>query len=483
MSAAPSYFEVDKDGLAQILERRGKGFLVTELWQNARDENVTRVVVSLTACGHGYTLVSVHDDSPDGWSNLRDSYTLFSPSYKKGDPLKSGRFNLGEKLVLALARRATIRTMNGAVEFGPSGRTESRAAKDKTITGTVFEAEVKMNADERAEALKILRTMIVPEHITLVINGEVVPHREPVATFRARLETERADEDGNLKGTNRVGEVNVYEPLPGETATLYELGIPVVETGDRFHVSVEQKVRVSLDRTGLVTPGFLRDIRAEVLNHTADLLTEAEASERWVSAALEDERIEAEAVETTLTTRFGENRVVYDPSDREANRIAMSKGYTVIPAASFSKAAWKQVREAEAALPAGRVTPSPDPYANGGADLQEVPHDGYEELVDYAQEFGLAVLGYTPRVRLVDDRDWGFRATFGPGHGLTLNLPTIRKTPGNPDLDDLLIHEFAHEYGGHLEAKYDAALSAVGAAAIAAVREGKLAVNGAAVLA
>ena len=38
--------------------------------------------------------------------------------------------------------------------------------------------------------------------------------------------------------TNRKTQVWVYKPLPGETATLYEMGIPVVETGDRFHVDV-----------------------------------------------------------------------------------------------------------------------------------------------------------------------------------------------------------------------------------------------------
>ena len=41
-----NWFTVDKDGLAQILEKRGKGFAVLELIQNAWDEDgVTRVDV------------------------------------------------------------------------------------------------------------------------------------------------------------------------------------------------------------------------------------------------------------------------------------------------------------------------------------------------------------------------------------------------------------------------------------------------------
>lgn len=41
------WFEVDKQGLAKLLERRGKQFILYELIQNAWDENTTRVDVTL----------------------------------------------------------------------------------------------------------------------------------------------------------------------------------------------------------------------------------------------------------------------------------------------------------------------------------------------------------------------------------------------------------------------------------------------------
>lgn len=42
-----NWFNVDKHGLAKLLERRGKEFILFELIQNALDEDVTEVRASL----------------------------------------------------------------------------------------------------------------------------------------------------------------------------------------------------------------------------------------------------------------------------------------------------------------------------------------------------------------------------------------------------------------------------------------------------
>ena len=88
-----------------------------------------------------------------------------------------------------------------------------------------------------------------------------------MAGFEETLPTVIADEEGVLRKTNRKTQVRVYEPLPGETAMLYEMGIPVVDTGDRFHIDVGQKVPLNMDRDN-VTPAYLRAIRVAVLNAT-----------------------------------------------------------------------------------------------------------------------------------------------------------------------------------------------------------------------
>jgi len=57
-----------------------------------------------------------------------------------------------------------------------------------------------------------------------------------------------ANEDGFLRRVNRETTIRVFAVLPGESATLYELGIPVVVTGDKWHYDIGQKVPLTLDR-------------------------------------------------------------------------------------------------------------------------------------------------------------------------------------------------------------------------------------------
>ena len=118
-----NWFEVDKAGLAKLMAGRSKAFVLYELLQNAWDQNVTRVDVTVEpAAGTRHAPITVTDDDPDGFADLRDAYTLFAESRKKGNAAQRGRFNLGEKLVLALAKSAWIETTTGAVEFGERGR-------------------------------------------------------------------------------------------------------------------------------------------------------------------------------------------------------------------------------------------------------------------------------------------------------------------------------------------------------------------------
>lgn len=85
------WFEVDKKGLAKLLERRGKSFVILELIQNAWDQNVSRVDVRLEKpAGSRYAHLTVEDDDPNGFSDLTHVFTLFSESVKKADPQTGG---------------------------------------------------------------------------------------------------------------------------------------------------------------------------------------------------------------------------------------------------------------------------------------------------------------------------------------------------------------------------------------------------------
>jgi len=112
-----SWYEVDKKGLSQLLGRRSKAFIVYKMAQNAWDQNISKVEITLepVKSRRRYRLV-VTDDDPEGFKDLTDAFTLFANSYKKGDPTKRGRFNLGEKLVLAFCEEAEIITTSGSVK-------------------------------------------------------------------------------------------------------------------------------------------------------------------------------------------------------------------------------------------------------------------------------------------------------------------------------------------------------------------------------
>lgn len=129
-SARTAWFEVDKQGLAKILERKGKEFALMELIQNAWDEpGVTKVTASLEYRGRNRALLVVEDDAPEGFKDLSHAFTLFAESGKKGNPQQRGRFNLGEKLVLALCDEVTIQTTKGGFALKENIGTRSAPAE------------------------------------------------------------------------------------------------------------------------------------------------------------------------------------------------------------------------------------------------------------------------------------------------------------------------------------------------------------------
>lgn len=446
------WFEVDKDGLAQLLERRGKSFAVLELLSNAWDQNVTRVDVTLTRNSpRTYELV-VEDDDPDGFADLAHAFTLFAPSTKKVDAEKRGRFNLGEKLVLAVCDSAAIVSTKGEVRFDRAGR---RRTSKRRQAGSEFRASIRMTLDDWCETEAIVRSVIPPRSCVTTFNGEVLPVRDRLHSFTASLATEIADDEGNMRPTHRITTIDLYEPGDGEEPMIYEMGIPVVESGDRWHYDIGQKVPLNMDRDN-VRPSYLRHLRTLVLNETFDLITEADANATWAKEAIEDDRVTEEAVRSVVEQRFGKKAVIFDPSDREANNIAVAKGYTLIHGSTMSKDAWANIRRFEVVKPAGKVTPSPSALLNerfspDGKDIivpEEKWSDGMRRVVRYAETLGIELLAYRPHVQIASDITLPAGAWFG-GRTLTFNLGRLSRrwfdTPNQVDVDRLLIHEFAHD--------------------------------------
>lgn len=469
-----SWFEADREGLRKILRKRGIEFGVIELIQNALDEESTRVDVTLrrTPGNRRRFTLEVEDDNPEGFKDLSHAFTLFASSEKIANPEQRGRFNLGEKLVLALCEVASISTTKGTINFNENGRSRSHFKRE---AGSLFRGEIIMTKDEAAQIEAAVNRILPPQNVRVYFNGSAIDFREPLKTFVVQLPTLKADEEGNLTNTRRQTEVEILRPLSGERAMIYEMGLPVVETGDEFHVNVMQKVPLNMNRDN-VTPAYLRELRAYVLNNSFDLLSKEEATENWVTGALEDDRVEAEAVETVMTARFGENRVIYDPSDPEANNKAMAMGSTVIPGRAFSKDAWENIRTKDTgSVASGQRFPSPKPFSPDGRPLKVMESedwtDGIRNIVGLTEWLAQEILGKEIHVVVANDFGWPHSAAFGPNGIYYYNVGRLGKAwfdngPSEKVLD-LIIHEFGHVDGDyHLNERYDSKLSKFGAAMV-----------------
>ena len=459
------WFDVDKDGLGKLLERRGKSWILAELLQNAWDApGATEVELRLSPiAGRPFAELEVRDNSPEGFAHLEHAFTLFGESVKKQDPTLRGRFNLGEKLVLALCQEALIETTKGTVLFNDKGRSTSRKARE---FGTSFRARLRLSRAEIEEALSFARSFIAPPGISTVINGVDLDHRQPLGSFEIQLPTEVADPEGVLRRTRRKTLVSVYRPTGGMGGRIYELGIPVMETGDSYDVDIGQKVPLSFDRDA-VTPGYLRDVRVGVLNHLGHLLGAEEVNQAWVSDALEARDVQPSAVREVLVKRFGDKVVSYDPSDREANDRAVAAGYTVLRGGHFSALQWDNVRASGLVRPAGQVTPTPKPFSPDGEPAVHVePTSQMEAFAAWCRHLGRELLNAEIRVNFLER--FNAIAAYSPGV-LSFNVGRLGKNwfsgPLRAEQLDLVIHEFGHHFeSNHLSKRYNDALTRLGAA-------------------
>lgn len=463
-----STFEVDKKGLAKLLSARGKEFIISELLQNAWDEDVTEVGISFVQ-EDGRAWLEVWDDSPEGFQDLAHAYTLFAESKKKGDAEKRGRFNLGEKLVIAIADELEIYTTKGYVRFDKDGRTMGLGKRDR---GTLVKVHLKMNRQE-ADALRELVSMMIPPHnIKTTFNGERLMPRDLKASIaKCTLPTIVADDEGYMRPTARQTRVNIYEPLEGEKAMLYEMGIPVCETGDTYHVDIQQKVPLNMDRDN-VTPAYLQKVRTAVLNEMAERMAPEEATAPWVAHALEDKMAEPEAVKAIVTARFGEKVVISDPSDPEGTKMATAAGYTVLAPRTFTREAWVNVKAA-GYLPAGQVTPSPKVYEAGGRAENVVQREnwtqGMYDTERFVEKLCRILTGRNIGIKVVKEPQVSWVANFGPSSPcVTFNLSKLGHNffgqVGSEAQVELLLHEFAHDrVSDHLSHQFADEVARLGA--------------------
>lgn len=476
------WFIADKDGLRQVHERlvnrRGFGLIGGELYQNSSDADATVCKMTIDKVpGKPRVMITVEDDG-HGFHNLTHAWTMFAPSEKKSDPTKAGRFNLGEKVVLSFAHQAIIETTTGTVVFNETGRHEH--PRKKRASGTVLTAELACNSERYMQLLAYMRTIIVRDGLKLIVNDEEMPHRTPIHVFKCPLQTEIGE---NLDKSVRITEVQVYEASGDETAMLYELGIPVVETGDRWHYSVQQKVPLNSERDN-VTPAFLRSVRVAVFNEMHSRISDEDTTATWVEEASSDPKCSDAAAETMRVKKYGEKSVAADPSNPEANNEAAAHGYTVIPSRGLTTGQRDNLKRAgtlmtsSTAFPtAGKGVYSNDPNAE---PVTVIPYEkwshGMKRIHDYVNGLGHKLMGISVNVLFVHADKFGggkrWSACYGRGHvkqgEFHFNIFVLGykwfDNGVTEAVDQLIIHEFGHQYeSNHLSEEYYDALCMLGA--------------------
>lgn len=465
MAKKREWLEVNRKGLEKLVEGRSRAFIITELIQNAWDESPSYVDVTIERIsGTRDVILRVSDDSPDGFSDLSHAYQLFAESKKKGNPELRGRFNLGEKLILALCRSASIVSTTGSVYFDDKGR---RTGKERSDTGTVVSMVLPMLKSDYHECLAL--QFEPPAGIDTRICGRLMQARKVLAHDTITLPTVVAGTDGVLRERLRKTRIDVL-PASRGSAMLFEMGIPVMPLRQDYDVNVHQRIPMNWERDN-VPDAWLRRLRTAVVNLMAEHIDQDNANAPWVRDALSDKSISDEAVGRIIRSRFGEKSVAYDLSDQEANARAVAAGYQVVHGSQLSRAEWEQTRRANVLPAAGRVTPSAKPKfsANGEPQDRLEPAEytqGMERVVAFVERASQALIGCQARCCVVRSPQ-RFSAWYG-GRLLTFNLNRLGWSffaeGVNEAVMDLVIHELAHEFSGnHLSDDYYRALSKLGA--------------------
>jgi len=458
-----NWFEIDKKGLQQVQSEKDKFFIIKELVSNSFDEVITLCKLDIGKTTSYKSYIDCMDNSIDGFKDLKDSYTMFAPSYKKGIVEKRGRFNVGEKFALAMFDFANIKSTTGSVIFSKDG--SRNKTKAKTELGTIFSGELKLTYEEIDDLTQKAKMIIPPIGVEYLVNGNLVSRPEIYKFFTETLPTVVSDDEGNLVRSSRNTNIELFKT---DEHFIYEMGIPVVETDIGFSINVDQKIPLNKDRDN-VSPSYLKKLKTYVLNHTSSDLTDEQSKSAWVTEALEDANVDA--VKDVVESRYGEDAVVFDPTDHEANKKAFADDVNVITGGSFNSKVWdniKRTREEhqDFARPSGSVGQYASPTLTGGAKEIDTYTDGMKEVIDYAKELHLYLFNSSCSVSIHNGN--GALATYGRG-----NLQFSYKMLGKKWFDiannkqrilELIIHEFGHWYSGdHLSERYYDGLCEIGA--------------------
>ena len=332
--AAPERFAVSHLGMREIHAGRPPWQLLKELVQNVWDEapeaTICRVHIQPANTGEDMLSIRVEDDGP-GFADIADAWTLMKHTPKRENPSQRGRFNLGEKELVSVAAEALIETAGNTVHFPRMGGRV--VTPNERQRGTVITALMPWPKDETEAMIQNLKRFR-PNGCGLEVNGETIPERKPDLVRATTLATViYSGETGAMRPSRRRTEIHLLPPAD-EKCWLYEMGIPIQPIAAQWDIDVQQKVPMPPNRD-TVPEYYLADIYAEALNAAHRVMEADEFGEQWVKTAMEDPRVENEAVQSVMKGRYG-GKVLLASSVSDSNLQATEDGYQLVNPRSLS---------------------------------------------------------------------------------------------------------------------------------------------------
>jgi hypothetical protein len=348
-------FEIDTKGLAELEGGRPAYRLALEPVSNVFDEyrgygdgtrrkpSYCAVTLERSQNPRGVWLTVV-DDGP-GFSNEKDIYTLYGSTPKRSCTSVGGRFNIGEKQLIASAVESKVVTWIDGVRTEVSfhdGKRHTHRTKylEPSESGTTVQSLMRWTAADLQTVREQLLRIIPPDGLLYSIDGNKIEQPRPIYCATVTLPTVKLDE-GLLRATTGKTQVNVHPPLKLMEPWLYELGVPVcniAEIGFPYSLDVQQKIPVPSSRD-MVETSYLYKLIGLVLEQAAldgkKLLTEEDQKSGFVKDAL-DYVSQPEALDVIVKSLYGED-VVRQSNDPIANAKAAAAGSIVIPGRWFGQ--------------------------------------------------------------------------------------------------------------------------------------------------